>query len=190
MHQCPEQIAIGLSTAWMQYACIQSLLHGLLQDVEGLDARRAFALRGMHQKIAALHKHELVIHGIVDAETHIRTAKRKQALPGISSGVASCSHKLLTKLLKPLIDNRKEQIIFISKVDIEGRWRIANALGHFAHREAIVALFKEQLTCRCQDSLAQFLFFMLLPTAHSLTDTLTLCTSWRSFLTHNGAPLI
>src|SRR5438876_44573 len=139
MHKRPEDIAIALNITWSQDSGIDSLLHGLLQHPKARNARLALTYLLLRQKIRPLQKHELIIHRVLQSKGYISPAKGDDSLPGILL-TFSCRRQLLAKPYKPLIYHSEQQVVFVMKVEIYSRWRVANALGNLAQREAIIAL--------------------------------------------------
>ncbi len=170
MHQGPENIAIALCITWPQDSGIDSLLHGLPQHLKTRNARLAFTHLPLRQEICPLHEHELIVHRVLQTKGHIGSTECDDPFPGILL-TFSCRCQLVAKAHKPLIDHGEQQVILVAKVEINGRWRVANALGHLAQREALIALLQEQFACSGQDSLAQFLLLLCLPVANRLILT-------------------
>src|SRR6266699_2572935 len=186
MHKRPEDIAIALRITWSQDSGIDSLLDRLLQYPKARNAWLTLTHCPLCQEIRPLQKHELIVHRVLQSKGYVGPTKGNDTLPGILL-TFSCCRQLLAKTYKPLIDHSEQQVVFVVKVEIDSRRRVANALGHLAQREALIALLQEQFACCCQDGLTQCLFLMCLPVANRLAQAFSLCT--RCAFLHNTTPL-
>src|SRR5207253_1036595 len=81
---------------WPQDSCIDGLLHGLLQHQEGGEARLIRTLRLMCQEIGTLHKHELIVLGVLQTKGDIGPTECNDPLPGVPATGCRC-YKLLAE---------------------------------------------------------------------------------------------
>ena len=187
MHLGPEDVAVVFGITWPQDSCIDGLLQGLLQHQKGGEARLIRTLRLMCQEISTLHKHELIVLGVLQTKGNIGPTECDDPLPGVPGTGCRCC-KLLAESFKPFIHHGKEQVVLITEVQINRRRRVANALSHLAQREMIISLLKEQLCRRRQYGLTELLLLLVLPVADRLAQTFGLGDGC-SFL-RNSAPLV
>ena len=151
MYRRPERLRQEVRIGRMKSACLDATDDSDPQGlVGGSRPRWLFGFARVQEK------REAIVIGVFKSELYIGVHPALQHGDGVFARLRNDRRGRFHQGIKALLRETGEDLIFVSEMPVDGRWRIADLLCQPAQRKALISFMNKAGACRVEDQRPDF----------------------------------